>query len=1232
MKKSISLLTTVLMLMLVLGGMSATAQPKLHQYSFSDGSIVQRLSDNGQWGVAQACMSDAIESGQAKLINMATDEYFPLQTQADVVASGAAQAKDVTNDGSIVVGQYKGQPAYWSKSTGKWTILPLPQGCSGGCVLTVTPDGKYAVGSGNYALNEYQEKGAMWDLTENKVVDLPNTPVLDMTHERQNQMRFTDISPDGRYIVMYMSFSYIQPASLCVWVYDRETSKPTAIGFTPSDTDRWTPLAENLYWIEEPAMSPNGKWVVVTARVTGTTIGSDHEYPARYNVETGEFTLYTEAESDGMIGNAIDNEGHIYGATPSSSPIRNWYVRYGDYWFDINNILTQHYNFNLNGKTGYENTGTVFSISEDGKRMAVMCDPQYGEGYVLDVPEKLTELCKTINLLGNYTISPASGSTFSNIREISLLFDRKVETVITNPKDIKLIKADDGSVTREASGFQVSATDEQKVIITFRNATLEAGKKYTVEIPEGAIAIKGDKARTNNAIKLEYTGRANRAVAPTVIYPADNSELARIDNSNNPVLITFDSEIVTSETAEAELINLSDGAATKLNIMASGNRIAVFPASIQYLYKGLKYQLIVKKGAVTDVTGNGGNEEIVINYTGTYEPEVSQDDENVFIETFDNTSAAYNNLMRYEGDHNTPDAKMKEWEFDADNQPWNFSIRDTEASTDVAAASTSMYDPAGKSNDWMSTHQLYLPDNFCYLSFKAQSYKMRKKDYLKVIVLQSDSAMYSLNADAIKKFETEGKVVFNEQLNPGLSEEELAGDWTDYRVDLAEYGGKNIYVAFVNENENQSVVFVDSIVVKRNLKFLISLTHIQSMVSKESAEIKGRITANDDAATFTSIKLELSDANGNKVDEISADGLSLKKGDKYEFTFTKQLPLTVGVENEFTIKVTMNDYSSEVKSTIKNLAFTPTKRVVLEEMTGTTCVNCPRGILAIENLEKLYHEQFIPISLHTYTGDALNTGQDGYCSFLGLSAAPSGIVQRNGIISNPMGEDFYTFEPTFSNGFNLWADYVAKEFQTPADADINATVTVDEANNTYSVPVSVKYALNAKNLNLNLFLVILEDGIISFQQNNLGSMADPIFGEWGKGGRYSDAVNYNVTHKDVVRSNMSSYNGFGGYLPQTVEAGKEYTATLGAYDVPGTIQDIDKAKAVVMLIDANDGRLINAVCAKFPGYTSGINDIVIDNTRKNDIVYSLDGRMIGTDIKALPKGVYIMNGKKYVNK
>lgn len=44
----------------------------------------------------------------------------------------------------------------------------------------------------------------------------------------------------------------------------------------------------------------------------------------------------------------------------------------------------------------------------------------------------------------------------------------------------------------------------------------------------------------------------------------------------------------------------------------------------------------------------------------------------------------------------------------------------------------------------------------------------------------------------------------------------------------------------------------------------------------------------------------------------------------------------------------------------------------------------------------------------------------------------------------------------------------------------------------------------------------------------------------------------------------------------------------------------------------------------------GINTVVVDNGIHDDNIYTLDGKLVGTDIKTLPKGIYVVDGKKMV--
>ena len=68
------------------------------------------------------------------------------------------------------------------------------------------------------------------------------------------------------------------------------------------------------------------------------------------------------------------------------------------------------------------------------------------------------------------------------------------------------------------------------------------------------------------------------------------------------------------------------------------------------------------------------------------------------------------------------------------------------------------------------------------------------------MVWEYDPVLNALNDDLIAKFKNEGKVIYDEFEKPGEDENKLAGEWTSHIVKLEEFKGKNVYIAFVNEN------------------------------------------------------------------------------------------------------------------------------------------------------------------------------------------------------------------------------------------------------------------------------------------------------------------------------------------------------------------------------------------------------------------------------------------------
>ncbi len=1184
------LLACLLVMMPLLAAQAA--EPVIQKFTAEDGGILQRVSGNGKWALTGFGTTALSESGKVKVVNLQTGESEDLQTDAEVEADGTQTYTDIADDGETVVGAYKGRAAYWKRSARQWTELAMPAGCTGSVATEITPDGRYAIGRGLLSSNEYYSQGVLWDLTTGSEVVLSGLPTLDMSHENQHQQQFISISDDGRYILGSLSYSYLLPVAPCVFLYDRETSTYKFLGFDPSDTQDWTPWVSGLAFVDEGRISPNGKYVVLHAWMYEAGVGDvanvDGDAVASYNVETGEFAVLKG--SDGMYPSAVDNDGTVYAATPAGNPLREWAVFHQGYWFPMSQILKQQYGIDFYAKTGYSNTGTVSDISTDGKTLSVMVDPQ-GESYTMTLEKPIGQMCDGISLLENYTISPVSGTSFTKLFSVEITFDREVDFIGNDVKAVTLTKAD-GTVVAKTSGISVSNKSKSMIVLTFRPQTLAAGEKYTVTVPAGIISVAGDATKVNTEIKVTYGGRADQPVSVLGVYPADGSVLAKIDNGSNPVAVTFDAEVVLTETPTAELRVLEEDGYEKicdLNTYVNEKSLYVYPTSTQYLYDEKQYQVLIGAGCVTDLSGKGANKEMVLNYTGSYIREVSHDNASLFKDDFANQAQSLVNFMRYEGDHLTPNTEMQGWGFSADNQPWNFSIRD-DNSTDYCAASTSMYTTIGQSDDWMVIPQLEIPDEYVNLTFKAQSYKKAKADRLKVLVWECEENINALNTEIIKRLKAEAQVVFDEQLTPGDTEGVLADEWTNYSVSLAAYSGKKIYIAFLNDNTNQSAIFVDDVSVLREMKFFVSLTSQGTVVNKESILIAGTLVANVENETYTSAKLTLRDHNGNDVEEMVLTGFSLSKGDKLDFAFSKPLPLVKGVSNKCKIEVEMGNHKEDVECTIKNLAFEPTKRVVIEEYTGVTCGACPQGIVAIEHLKELYGSKVVPVAIHTYSGDPFASGLSDYSGFLGLSAAPSAVIQRSGIIASPMSTDA-NGKYTMSNGTTLWKDLVAAEFETPTDADITAEYIVSADSTSFDLPVTIKYAMDAANLNLNIFLVMLEDSIITYQQNYFSGVNDPVLGEFGAGGKYGQSVVFNFEHHDIARACWgSSYNGTAGLLPQSMKAGEEYTAQLTGFTMPEGIYSAKNTKMVVMLIDGNTDKLINAVCVK-PGMSTAIEDV-----------------------------------------
>ena len=153
-----------------------------------------------------------------------------------------------------------------------------------------------------------------------------------------------------------------------------------------------------------------------------------------------------------------------------------------------------------------------------------------------------------------------------------------------------------------------------------------------------------------------------------------------------------------------------------------------------------------------------------------------------------------------------------------------------------------------------------------------------------------------------------------------------------------------------------------------------------------------------------------------------------------------------------------------LKTSVKNLSFKPTKRVVIEEVTGQDCVFCPQGKVAMEKIESIYGDLVIPIEYHTYTGDPLESGMSTYSQqFLGLTSAPTAKINRRAETYSPMtnvqkdGVTDYMFS---SPNKDCWLDVVEQEMATDADANLDITASFDESTGKITMTSYYRFAIS----------------------------------------------------------------------------------------------------------------------------------------------------------------------------
>lgn len=240
-----------------------------------------------------------------------------------------------------------------------------------------------------------------------------------------------------------------------------------------------------------------------------------------------------------------------------------------------------------------------------------------------------------------------------------------------------------------------------------------------------------------------------------------------------------------------------------------------------------------------------------------------------------------------------------------------------------------------------------------------------------------------------------------------------------------------------------------------------------------------------------------------------------------------------------------------------------TRKILMEEYTGTWCPNCPDGHDTIKKILTTYPNRVVAVGMHN---------NDAYT--IPYEQAMESAMQVSGFPRATIDRDSFPGANYFAMSRWFWTNAVADRLNVTSPVEIKITPTYNKATRQLTAKVDYTFK-SAVNYETRLTCVLLEDSIIAAQ---------------------SGSSNPNYEHKDVCRHLLSSDNWGDANHPSSVSVNQSFSKTY-TYTLPAAWND--RQITVVAFINKKVGtspilsqgtEILNAEEAKV-GVATSIKDI-----------------------------------------
>ena len=302
---------------------------------------------------------------------------------------------------------------------------------------------------------------------------------------------------------------------------------------------------------------------------------------------------------------------------------------------------------------------------------------------------------------------------------------------------------------------------------------------------------------------------------------------------------------------------------------------------------------------------------------------------------------------------------------------------DPDDNENYVAASTSFYSPTGSANDWMVLPMIELPDDSasCQLFWRSRSaYDTYKDGYVVLLSEQAQNSPEQLIEDG-NAWKTILQVP-NSQ-NPA--------SWKTFYANLADYAGKKVYVAFVNNTYDGWMLFLDDITIGPRQS--VRKASLQLTTERYATDGQLRVTAN--------VKAGILDPLSGFTTQLTCEGDTIVENIIFNSVLLPNAKSEIFLSHHLTgCPATAHDFKLELLNDNNVMAADSSRVVFVAPLQGKIHVLAeglinksqnggygPRLIEGYKQAEEKYGDAFIGIEVHgpnAAEDDLAITGQGQY--------------------------------------------------------------------------------------------------------------------------------------------------------------------------------------------------------------------------------------------------------------